>query len=387
MWRSGTPRLLVQLLAVMVVYCGLFVVPVAAAAVGRLPAPGAVVPPAGMAGGGPAGGGGGGRRASGSPPTAGSCPTSPSTWPTGASGRPTSRGDGPLVAGRWLFVGPHRGGRRGRGGGRRRPRPAVRPRPGPRRRQRQRRWPGRAGRAAAGLVFAVLVGQAVGVLPPTFHFQNPVPGAILTITLDRYLLPLLPLALALAVWAVAGMRLPSWPAWAVTAVLAVVSVAGTHDFLVFQTLDVGPGRRHQPGRRRPPPPRRRRPVGRRPPLPGRRGGPRAPGRPPVVDQPLRLDQRLHLRGVDHPPARLRGGAAGARTTPGCRPTTRPSCSCAGPDARRGPASKARRRSGAGVLGSVDQVGQVGQGGGAERRPRPPPGAWSAGPTAAPRPTP
>ena len=83
-------------------------------------------------------------------------------------------------------------------------------------------------------MFAVLVGQAVGVLPPTFHFQNPVPGAILTITLDRYLLPLLPLALALAVWAVAGLRLPTWPAWAVTAVLGVVSVAGTHDFLVFQ---------------------------------------------------------------------------------------------------------------------------------------------------------
>ena len=83
-------------------------------------------------------------------------------------------------------------------------------------------------------MFAVLVGQAVGVLPPTFHFQNPVPGAILTITLDRYLLPLLPLALALAVWAVAGLRLPTWPAWAVTAVLGVVAVAGTHDFLVFQ---------------------------------------------------------------------------------------------------------------------------------------------------------
>ena len=83
-------------------------------------------------------------------------------------------------------------------------------------------------------MFAVLVGQAVGVLPPTFHFQNPVPGAILTITLDRYLLPLLPLALALAVWAVAGLRLPTWPAWAVTAVIGVVAVAGTHDFLVFQ---------------------------------------------------------------------------------------------------------------------------------------------------------
>ncbi len=83
-------------------------------------------------------------------------------------------------------------------------------------------------------MFAVLVGQAVGMLLPTFHFQNPTPGAILTITLDRYLLPLLPLALALAVWAVAGLRLPTWPAWAVTAVVGVVAVAGTHDFLVLQ---------------------------------------------------------------------------------------------------------------------------------------------------------
>ena len=61
-WRSGTPRLLLQLLAVMVVYGGLFVLPVAASAAVRAAGPPAVVPPAGMAGRRSAGGGGRGGR-------------------------------------------------------------------------------------------------------------------------------------------------------------------------------------------------------------------------------------------------------------------------------------------------------------------------------------
>jgi hypothetical protein len=93
---------------------------------------------------------------------------------------------------------------------------------------------GETGASGARLLITVLVVQAVGVLPAALHFQNPVPGAILTPTLDRYLLPLLPLVLCLAVWAIAGMRLPSWPAWVVTGILAVVAVSGTRDYLVFQ---------------------------------------------------------------------------------------------------------------------------------------------------------
>ena len=90
------------------------------------------------------------------------------------------------------------------------------------------------GRAGAGLVATILAAQVAGVLPPSLHFQNPVPAGILTTTLDRYLLPMLPLVLCLAVWAVAGLRVPSWPAWVVTGVFAVVAVGGTRDFLVFQ---------------------------------------------------------------------------------------------------------------------------------------------------------
>jgi hypothetical protein len=90
------------------------------------------------------------------------------------------------------------------------------------------------GATGARLVATILAGQALGVVPPSLHFQNPVPAAILNTTLDRYLLPLLPLALCLAVWGVAAMRVPPWPAWVVTAGFAVVAVSGTRDFLHFQ---------------------------------------------------------------------------------------------------------------------------------------------------------
>ncbi len=225
-WRSGTPRLLVQLLVVMVVYGGLFALPVAAAAAGRLPALLRAFPRRGWRVTGPllavaVVGVAGFALADRLMPYV---PQYLSDWGIGPA---DLQGGRPLIAGWWLRatvtvvagvgamvtaialgrrVGDASGGREGR----------------------------RLGRAGAGLVFAVLIGQVVGVLPPSFHFQNPVPSAILTITLDRYLLPLVPLALALAVWAVAGLRLPTWPAWAMTAVFAVVSVTGTHDFLVFQ---------------------------------------------------------------------------------------------------------------------------------------------------------
>ncbi len=220
-WRSGTPLLLLQLVVVTVVYCGLFVLPVAMAALGRLPALIRSLPRRGwwvtapVAGIGVAG-------VIGFAVAGRLMPYVPQYLAEWGLGPADLSGGRPPVAGRWAFgvltmvaavsvvVAAVAVGRRAADGG-----------------------PGR-GRGVAGLVLAVLVGQAVGVLPPTFHFQNPVPGAILTITLDRYLLPMLPLVLALAVWAIAPLRLPAWPAWAVTGVIGVVAVAGTHDFLVFQ---------------------------------------------------------------------------------------------------------------------------------------------------------
>ena len=83
-------------------------------------------------------------------------------------------------------------------------------------------------RSSAGLVLMIALGQVAGVLPPSFHFRNWI------ISVDRYLLPLLPLALCLGCWALRGLR-PSWgAAWVIVAISAVISIAGTRDFLEFQ---------------------------------------------------------------------------------------------------------------------------------------------------------
>ena len=89
-------------------------------------------------------------------------------------------------------------------------------------------------RAGAGLVLAIGLWQVAGVLPPSFPFRN------WTISLDRYLLPLLPFVVCLGLWAVRDVR-PVLPiAWVMAAAFAAFSVAGTRDYLVFQrtTWDV-----------------------------------------------------------------------------------------------------------------------------------------------------
>jgi hypothetical protein len=78
--------------------------------------------------------------------------------------------------------------------------------------------------AAAGVVLSVLLWQAAGALAPTVRGT----------TYDRYLLPLLPLMIALALWALRTVRVSIAGAALVTAALAVFSVAGTHDFLTYQ---------------------------------------------------------------------------------------------------------------------------------------------------------
>jgi hypothetical protein len=77
----------------------------------------------------------------------------------------------------------------------------------------------------AGLVLALLGGQMAAAVLPSFYFGGP---------LDRYLLPLLPLCLALALWALRDLLDAPAAAWLATAALAVVALLGTHDFLRFE---------------------------------------------------------------------------------------------------------------------------------------------------------
>jgi hypothetical protein len=83
-------------------------------------------------------------------------------------------------------------------------------------------------RAGASLVVMVGLWQFVGALPPSFHFRNWI------ISVDRYLLPLLPVAIALLLWALRDVRLMMPVAWLLTALLAAFSIAAARDFFVFQ---------------------------------------------------------------------------------------------------------------------------------------------------------
>jgi hypothetical protein len=83
------------------------------------------------------------------------------------------------------------------------------------------------GRAGAGLVLAIALWQAAGVIPPSFHYVGR------GYSLDRYLLPLLPLGICLTLWAVRDLRLFQPVAWLIVAAFAVYSIAGTRDYLVY----------------------------------------------------------------------------------------------------------------------------------------------------------
>jgi len=84
------------------------------------------------------------------------------------------------------------------------------------------------GRTGAGVVGGILAWQAAGVVPQSFLFRNWI------ISLDRYLLPLLPLVVVLALWCLQRSVLYRVATWAALAAVALFSVVGTRDVLVFQ---------------------------------------------------------------------------------------------------------------------------------------------------------
>jgi hypothetical protein len=83
-------------------------------------------------------------------------------------------------------------------------------------------------RSRAGLVLAIGLGQVLGVMPPSYHYIGWASGS-----LDRYLLPLVPLGIALTLWGLRGARIVAPLGWVVAAALALFSIAGTRDYLVF----------------------------------------------------------------------------------------------------------------------------------------------------------
>jgi hypothetical protein len=80
----------------------------------------------------------------------------------------------------------------------------------------------------AALIVAVLVWQALGVVPTSVYLHDQ------GISYDRYLAPLVPLVIVLALWSVRDVRFSLPAAWIVTVVVALVSVMGTRDYLTFQ---------------------------------------------------------------------------------------------------------------------------------------------------------
>ena len=84
------------------------------------------------------------------------------------------------------------------------------------------------GDVAAAVVVTIGLGQVAGIMPPSYHFRTWI------ISVDRYLLPLVPFAIALALWGLNGARLRLPAGWVAVAALGVLSVAGTRDMLTMQ---------------------------------------------------------------------------------------------------------------------------------------------------------
>lgn len=78
-----------------------------------------------------------------------------------------------------------------------------------------------------GMIGAITVGQFIGIIPPSVHIRQ-------YITFDRYFLPLVPLALALLLWALRGQSLALPISGLVLAAALVVALLGLQDWLAFK---------------------------------------------------------------------------------------------------------------------------------------------------------
>jgi len=87
--------------------------------------------------------------------------------------------------------------------------------------------PGRD-RGIVGMLLALVTWQIIGAVPPSLLFRNWI------ISLDRYILPLMPFAILLVLWAINPIRIWSAVAWGLVGFVTVFSIAGTRDALVFQ---------------------------------------------------------------------------------------------------------------------------------------------------------
>lgn len=89
--------------------------------------------------------------------------------------------------------------------------------------------PPRSPRQKGGAMVGVIaLFQVAGILPPSYHFREWI------ISVDRYLLPLVPLAVCLLLWAIRDVALNTVRAWTLTGIMALFSVVATRDCIVFQ---------------------------------------------------------------------------------------------------------------------------------------------------------
>lgn len=85
----------------------------------------------------------------------------------------------------------------------------------------------------AMLILSLALWQAAGVVLPSFARLGWHADGVLSPSLDRYLLPLLPLVICIGLWALSEVRLRPGVAWTSTAAFALCAVAGTHDSLAL----------------------------------------------------------------------------------------------------------------------------------------------------------